>query len=180
MGVMKGIQAFLAAICAAVFAFAAMPATADAQCRLCDTPTYLPDDAGKSDGGDIALSVDTSLDFDQLIVLGVGSGSAVINADGSQHVEGAVTAMSSRAMVGEVTVRGQPDRRLDVMLPPRIELYSTDGSRITLEAIEADLPAAPRLDENGLLRFRFGGRLRIDGGLEGDFRGNITIAVDYL
>lgn len=175
---MKTMSVLIAAL-AAFVACVALPAAAGAQCRLCDTPNAAATTALPSDSP-IALEIAASLDFDQIIVLGYGSGSAVLGADGSRQTEGAVTALSPRAMVGDVLVRGEADRAVDVSLPTRIELFGADGSRIVLDAIEADLPGAPRLDEKGELRFRFGGRLGVDGGLEGEFRGDLTISVEYL
>jgi hypothetical protein len=31
-----------------------------------------------------------------------------------------------------------------------------------------------------MLQFRFGGALHVDGGVDGDFRGDVPITVDYL
>lgn len=175
---MKQVLALCALLCA-LLATVVFPTAASAQCRLCETPTTVaPLPQGQSEG--MVLEVTTALDFDEIIVVGLGTGAAELGPDGSRSMEGAVTAISSRAMVGDVTVRGDPGRRIDVSLPARIELHATDGSRIALSEIEADLPAAPRLNEQGELRFRFGGRLEVDGGLEGDFRGDLTISVDYL
>lgn len=176
---MEGVKAWLLALVSLVFVSVALPASADAQCRLCETPTYAPPEQS-AERATIGLQVEAGLDFDQLVVLGVGSGSAMIDTDGTRFAEGAVTAISSRAMVGMVTVYGEPGRRLQVSLPDRIELYSTSGERLVLEAIRDDLPDSPRLDERGELHFRFGGRLLVDGGLEGDFRGDIAISVEYL
>lgn len=176
---MEGVKAWLLVFASLVFLSVALPAAATAQCRLCETPTYsAPKLEGESDA--IGLRIEAGLDFDQLVVLGIGSGSALIDTDGSRFAEGAVTAISSRAMVGMVTVYGEPGRRLEVSLPDRIELWSTSGERLVLESIRNDLPEQPRLDDRGELHFRFGGRLLVDGGLEGDFRGDIAISVEYL
>jgi hypothetical protein len=83
-------------------------------------------------------------------------------------------------MVGEVTVRGEPGRIVRVGLPDRIELYGLAGGSIHLESIQSDLPPMPRLDANGRLSFRFGGVLRITGDLDGEFRGDVPIDVEYF
>lgn len=67
-----------------------------------------------------------------------------------------------------------------IELPRRIELYSASGARIAIEDIVSDLPATARLDSAGALAFRFGGRLRISGDAEGDYRGDVPITVEYL
>ena len=176
---MEGVKAWLLALASLVLVSVALPAAASAQCRLCEEPTYAPADQ-HAEGETIGLQIEAGLDFDQLVVLGIGSGSAEINTDGSRFAQGAVTAISSRAMVGMVTVYGEPGRRLEVTLPDRIELWSTSGERLILESIRDDLPDHPRLDDRGELQFRFGGRLLVEGGLEGDFRGDLAISVEYL
>lgn len=153
-------------------------APAPAQCRLCETPTTVR--AEGSGGGAIALQIDAGLDFDRLILLGPGEGSATLRPDGSQQVSGAIGSIGARAMVGKARVRGEPGRAVRIDLPKRIEMHSVDGGRIAIEEIASDLPDLPRLDSRGLLTFRFGGRLEISGDAEGDYRGDVPITVDYL
>jgi hypothetical protein len=163
--------------CAALAAAAATLSPANAQCRLCDKPTTTPD---QPDGTQpIQLEVETSLDFDRLILFGDSDGAAVIRPDGSNAAEGSVTAISPRAMVGTAVVHGQPGRAVRVELPLRMELYSVNGGRITFDNIASDLPTVPRLDSAGSLTFRFGGRVRIAGDADGDYRGDMPITVEY-
>lgn len=155
----------------------AVPAKAAGQCRLCGTPA-----TGAEDGpgaAPVALEVETSLDFDRLVLLGEGEGSATLLPDGSRSVSGTVGAISGRAMVGSVVVRGEPGRWLRVQLPTRIVMHSLSGGAIVIEPITSTLPSAPRLGANGMLAFRFGGRLRVQGDAEGDYRGDIPITVEY-
>jgi hypothetical protein len=172
-----GAARFLAFTLAAIAAAAAMPWPADAQCRLCGKPTTTQEETAQSD--DIQLEVETSLNFDRLILFGEGQGAAVIRPDGSSAAEGAVAEVSPRAMVGTVTVHGQPSKAVRVDLPRRIELYSLSGSRITFDDVTSDLPSLPRLDSGGNLTFRFGGRVRISGDADGDYRGDLPITVEY-
>ena len=83
-------------------------------------------------------------------------------------------------MVGEVVIRGEPGRLVRVDLPDRIELFGRACGTIRLESIKSNLPQMPRLDGNGRLSFRFGGVLRVSGDVDGEFRGEIPIDVDYL
>jgi hypothetical protein len=167
----------LALWCAALAVAAANASPADAQCRLCDKPTTMP---GEADGAQpIHLEIETSLNFDRLILYGQGDGAAVIRPDGSNASEGSVTAISARAMVGTAVVHGQPGRAVRVELPMRIELFSVGGGRVTFDNIVSDLPSLPRLDSAGSLTFRFGGRVRITGDADGDYRGNLPITVEY-
>jgi|SRR5215208_684986 len=151
---------------------------AGAQCRLCSAPTTAPDQ--KADSKPVELQIESSLNFDRLVLSGAGQGSAVIRPDGSSSAQGAIENISGRAMVGSATVHGEPGRAVRVELPRRITLFSLSGSQITFDNVVSDLPSLPRLDSAGNLSFRFGGRLTVSGDAEGDYRGDLSITVEYL
>ncbi|MGZ2412414.1 uncharacterized protein DUF4402 [Sphingomonas sp. F9_3S_D5_B_2] len=165
--------AIIAALVCCVGASAAI-----GQCRLCKTPTTSRIDSADADK--VALEVETSLNFDKLIVDGSGSGSATIRPDGSTQNVGAVTDVSPRAMVGTVVLHGQPGRTIRIELPSRIVLHSLSGGQISFDDVVSDLPSLPRLDSTGKLTFRFGGRLRVTGDAEGQYRGDLPITAEYL
>jgi hypothetical protein len=164
------------ALAAGMSSVPAWPAAA--QCRLCDTPATTRDEGSKD--GPVSLEIETSLDFDRLILLGSGEGTATLLPDGSRSVSGAIGDISGRAMVGSAVVHGEAGRAVRVELPRRIELYSLSGGRIAIEDIVSDLPGLARLDSTGALTFRFGGRLRVSGDAEGEYRGDVPITVEYL
>ena len=155
------------------------PHTAAAQCRLCDEVETHVDPADKAQRS-VGLSIETSLDFDRIVLIGEGDGSATLGPDGERFTDGVVAALSGRAMVGSVIIRGEAGRYVSIRIPEEIELYTTDGARLRLKAITSDLDDSPRLDDAGELRFRFGGQLLIEGDAEGDYRGEIPIIADYL
>lgn len=161
--------------------FASVPAAAadPAACRLC----------GESTGGlttsvpvarPVALEVQTSLDFDRVILTGPAGGIARLAADGSRQTSGALAAMTGRAMSGEVVIRGEPGRQVRIDLPSRIDLYGFAGGTLAITRINSNLPLLPRLDTEGRLSFRFGGELFVGGDAEGEYRGDVPIVVDYL
>ena len=176
---MSGLRfALLSPIALLAGAFA-MPGAAPAQCRLCDTPITSLDQS--SAATPIRLEIQARLDFDQVVLLdSAASGTARIAPDGSSSTSGSVGALSGRAMVGSVIVRGEPGRLVRIGFPDVIQLYGLTGSSIRLRALTSDLPTAARLDSQGMLRFRFGGELDVAGNVEGDYRGDIPITVDYL
>ncbi len=149
-----------------------------AQCRLCDSPTTVREAEGGK--GDVRLDVQTSLNFDRLILLGAGEGTAVLRPDGSTSSTGMIADLSPRAMVGTVTVHGEPGRSIRIDLPSHIALHSLSGGEVTFDDVVSDLPSMPKLDSAGNLTFRFGGRLRIVGDAEGDYRGDLPITAEYL
>lgn len=148
-----------------------------AQCRLCSKPTT---SAESAKDGAIALEIEAGLDFDKLVVSGSGEGSATLTPDGRRQVSGSIEALTGRAMVGEARVRGEPGRAVRIDVPDRIRLYSINGSMISIDRIETDLPAMPKLDSAGNLSFRFGGRINVSGDAEGNYRGDLPITADYL
>ena len=91
-----------------------------------------------------------------------------------------IAAISSRAMVGTATVRGEPGRPVRIDLPRQVELYSVSGGRLSVDEIVSDLPASAKLDSTGTLSFRFGGRISVTGNAEGDYRGDMPITAEYL
>lgn len=173
-----GSSRFIALGIAAAAAGAATMWPAAAQCRLCDQPTTTR--SSGASGDDIELQIEAGLDFHQLVLLGEGAGAATIRPDGSSAGEGVIANVGPRAMVGSVVVRGEAGRAVRVELPPRVELFSVSGGRIAVEDLASDLPAAPRLDSTGRLTFRFGGRVRITGDADGQYRGDLPITVEYL
>jgi hypothetical protein len=173
MGGFKSFALWLAALAAT----AAGVSPAGGQCRLCEKPTTAP--TQQSDADDIRLEIESSLNFDRLILAADGQGAAVIRPDGSNAAEGALATVSPRAMVGSAVVHGSPGRAIRVELPRRIDLYAVSGGRITLDNVATDLPSLPRLDSAGNLSFRFGGRVTITGDSDGDYRGNLPITVEY-
>jgi hypothetical protein len=149
-----------------------------AQCRLCDQPTTVrPSESG---AGAISLEIEASLDFDRLILLQPGPGTATLRPDRSTSVSGTIAAITGRAMVGQAVVRGEPGRAVRIELPGRIALYSLSGGRIAIDDLISDLPPMPRLDAAGRLSFRFGGRLNVTRDAEGQYRGDVPITVEYL
>ncbi len=151
---------------------------AAAQCRLCPEGGGIT--AEQVPAAPIKLELETSLDFDQLVLTGGGGGTVQLGPDGSRTTSGAVGALSPRAMFGELLIRGQPGRSVRVSLPDRIELFGSGGGTLVIHKLATDLPSLPRLDTEGRLRLRFGGELSVSGAAEGDYRGDIAIAVDYL
>jgi len=162
---------------AALAAAAAISWPADAQCRLCSAPVTTRDEPGAKQ--DVQIEVETSINFDRLILLGEGGGAAVIRPDGSSAADGNVSQVGPRAMVGTATIHGDPGRAVRVELPQRIELYSLNGGQISFDNVTSDLPSLPRLDSAGNLTFRFGGRLKILGDAGGAYRGDLPITVEY-
>ncbi len=162
---------------AAAASLAVIP-SARAQCRLCSTPTTTPEQDEADER--IALEIEAALDFDRLVVMGPGEGSATLRPDGTRTATGSVEAISGRAMVGEARVRGEPGRIVRIDMPSRIQLYSLNGATISIDEVVTDIPSIARLDSAGNLSFRFGGRLKLSGNVDGDFRGELPITVEYL
>ena len=83
-------------------------------------------------------------------------------------------------MVAEVIIHGEPGRAIRVDLPKAIELYGLKGGSVRIDSLVSDLPDFPALDGTGELKVRIGGELRVSGEVDGDFRGDVPVMVDYL
>src|SRR6476659_7964861 len=102
----------LAASLSAVLVLAGDGTRASAQCRLCENPTTeLQQD---DDGGPIQLQIQATLDFDRLVMLGGGEGSATLLPNGERSASGSVATLSASAMVGQVNAHGEPHRALRI------------------------------------------------------------------
>ena len=154
-----------------------LPSAALGQCRLCSEPAASPIEETATP---VTLQVETSLDFDRLVLGGTGGGTAMLAPDGSRQTSGAVLTIGGRAMVGTVSVRGEAGRSVRISLPTSITLYGPSGGEVRIDEIRSDLPALPRIGANGTLSFRFGGELHVSGTADGNFRGDFQVDVDYL
>ena len=91
-----------------------IPAPAAAQCGFCGiTPG---DSASSAESAPIELQLETTLDFDRIIVDGNGGGAVRLLPDGSSDFSGSVQSVSGRARIGRVDHprRAQP-RHLGVL-----------------------------------------------------------------
>lgn len=147
-------------------------------CRLCADSPAKGDDSKPARA--IRLEVRSRLDFDSLIFAGFGQGSVRLGADGHAELRGLVSATGARTMPGSVTIRGEPGRAVRIEMPSVVRLYGDRGGSVRIESLATDLPSLPVIGSDGELSFRFGGDLKVDGDLDGSFRGDVDILVEYL
>src|SRR5436305_9994107 len=107
-------MARLASLAVLLAVFVATPWQGNAQCRLCAAPTT---SAEVKANPPIRLEIETSLNFDRLVLFGSGEGSAVVRPDGSSVATGALADVGARAMVGTATIHGEPGRTVRIELP---------------------------------------------------------------
>ena len=158
-------------------AASALSSPVAAQCRLCTAPTSEP---VADTAAPVALEVEANLDFDRIVLAGVGEGMATLRPDGSRQTSGTIVSIGGRAMVGSIVVRGEAGRAVRVSLPSHIALLGLNGSEIGIDQVTSDLPSSPRIASDGTLSFRIGGALHIVGDVDGDYRGDFSVDVDYL
>jgi hypothetical protein len=150
----------------------------DAPCRLCSASAENAPAAAAP--APLRLEVETRLDFDKVVFGGAGQGIIGLSPGGIARLAGAATALGARAMPGSVLVRGEPGRAVTVELPRRVQLFGNGNGSIALDSLVTDLPAFPRIGDDGTLSFRFGGDLKLTGDSDGIYHGTIDILVDYL
>lgn len=151
-----------------------------AQCLLCGqpvagAPTAMPRDAPRP----LRIDITAELDFSRVASGGGGGEVSVDPVTGMRRIGGDVADLGGYAMVGEVRVSGEPRRPVRVDLPGTIELVSDSGAVARVTGLTTDLNAAPMLGADGLLMFKFGGRLTVSGASDGNYRGRIPITVEY-
>src|SRR5687768_12350719 len=89
--------------------FVSAPAAAEPPaCRLCAGSDGSLTASTTADAKPMDLEVQTSLDFDRVILTGPAGGTATLAPDGGRQTSGALAAMTGRAMTGEVVIRGEP------------------------------------------------------------------------
>ena len=69
------------------FGLVALSSAAGGQCRLCEKPTMSQASPDSTNSGDVEVQIETSLNFDRLILSGSGPGAVTILPDGSSGVE---------------------------------------------------------------------------------------------
>ena len=155
---------------------ATAPAQEPAPCRLCAPGVTLSEEASAP----LQLEVQTRLEFDKVVYGGIGEARMALSPSGTTILSGAATANGARPMPGSVLIRGEPGRAVRIELPSRVELFGTGSGSLRIESIVTDLPAFPRIGDDGTLAFRFGGDLAISGDSDGAYRGSVEIVVEYL
>jgi hypothetical protein len=154
------------------------PAPTAAQCGFCGiTPG---DSVSSAESAPIELQLETTLDFDRIIVDGNGGGAVRLLPDGSSDFSGSVQSVSGRARIGRVVIHGEPNRAISVSFPRTLELIGMKGTVIAVSALVTNLPDSPTLDSSGQLIVDFGGQLDVRGDADGEFRGNLMVRADYL
>ena len=126
------------------------------------------------------LEVQTRLEFDKVVFGGMGEAMVTMSPDGVTRMAGAASATGARTMPGSVLIRGEPGHPVRVDLPRQVNLFGEGNGAIRIDSIVTDLPAFPRIGDDGTLSFRFGGDLRISGDGDGAYHGSIDIIVEYL
>lgn len=156
---------------------------ASAQCRLCAASSPGSSASNRSNGQPerpLRLEITTNLDFSRLALLHQGGGEVHLDPQsGQRRVSGGVRDLGGLSLHGEGRLKGEPGRLVKVQMPERIMLSAPNGSTAELVKLDTDLPAQARLDRDGNLTFVFGGRLRVNGNVSGQFRGRIAITAEY-
>lgn len=128
----------------------------------------------------LQIEVSSALDFDRVALTTTSGGSVDIEPmSRSRSIGGGLVGLGGQVMTAGVTVRGEPGRAVRIGLPHIVELSSESGAPARITRLATDLSPAPRLGPDGTLRFTVGGRLDVTGGMHGNYRGRISITVDY-
>ncbi|MGV7122734.1 DUF4402 domain-containing protein [Sphingopyxis sp. 550A] len=127
----------------------------------------------------LRIDIETQLDMGRVAAGSSGGEVALDPVTGVRRLSGDVRDLGGFAVTGTVTVRGEPGAEVRVFLPTSVDLESGSGGIARVTGLATDLGGAPRLDPDGRLQFRFGGRLQVAGSGDGDYRGRIPVTVEY-
>lgn len=156
----------------------ALPSAAPAQCLLCAAK---PGNQPTAPSVPLTISVETTLDLGRAAHL-TRNGAGTITLDpqtGARTVSGQLADLGGLSLKGTVRLTGAPFAAVVISLPSKVQLTAPDGSTADIMNISADTPANATLDAQGRLTVSFGGRLLVNGGAAGDFRGGIPVTADY-
>jgi len=163
---------------ALVLALAA-PVAVSAQCVLCGKGEQAAVTTGRKGETPLRVEVDTQLDMGR-IAAGTRGGEVELDpATGTRRLRGDVIDLGGFALIGVVSVQGEPGAEVRIFLPDSADLEGGNGNIARVVGLTTDLTSAPRLGPDGRLRFRFGGRLQVSGAAGGDYRGRIPVTVEY-
>ncbi len=130
----------------------------------------------------IALSIESDIDFGRLVLLGTGIGQVWLDlATGERFVTGGLDDAGGMPVTGRAIVTGRPLEPIRIEFPDTVTMTDPSGGVATLRDFTTDLPSLPILDSTGQLEFRFSGTLHTDSNspLGGRLRGRVPITVDY-
>ena len=160
----------------ALLAIALISSPADAQCQLCGST---PAGAGAK-LAPLRIEVTTTLDLGRAAQThGNGAGAITLDASGQRRVTGSLVDLGGTSLTGTVRLVGEPFAQVLITLPQRVTLYAADGRSADVTDIRTDKATLAALDALGALTLSFGGKVSVNGGDSGDFRGLIPITADY-
>lgn len=149
------------------------------ECRLCSSHPSGGQTSEPERQEPLQVDILSGLTFNRAAHTGSGGGQISVNTNGASNIRGGLINLGGYAVAGNALVRGEPGRTIRIDLPSNVQMTSTTGSKIEIVNLRTDLPASPRLDSAGQLRFSFGGELNVAGDLSGSFRGRIPITAQY-
>lgn len=178
---------FLARVVAMLLVLCAPAVTSPAwsQCLLCGdaaSPLAAPTSAADTAAPSIrplSITITANLDFARLSSGDAGGALTIEPATGAVVPHGRVQQLGGMAFAGRADVEGEPGAAVRVELPQMIEMTSSSGGRIQVRNVRTDLGSDARIGVDGRLSFSFGGDLDVRGGVDGQFRGRITINIEY-
>lgn len=137
--------------------------------------------AAKAGNQPITIQIETSIDFAKMgLVRANQAGTAVIDPrTGQRTLTGGLLDLGGLPVTGTVIIRGEPKQHVTVDFPATVLLYNSSGASYPLVGFTTTLKNNPKIEDDGTLRFTFGGTLQVSGGATGTFRGSVPITVDY-
>ena len=137
---------------------------------------------GNGGSNQIALTVQSDINFGRLVKIGDGIGSVLIDLQtGSKTIIGNLDDLGGMSVQGRAVIQGIPMRPVRVDFPASIIMRDPAGGEAELRNFVTDLSALPMLDTSGTLVFHFTGTLFTSQAIAvgGNLRGRVPIQVSY-
>jgi len=158
-------------------------ASAQFACEMCDSFSATASGGGKEPGKGhtpVHIEMASDLTFGRLALIRPQDASARLDpATGAVRVEHNLRTIGGMTFQGRARITGEPMRSVHIDMPHSVRMRAGGGRDAELTDFETDLPLTPVLDANGQLEFSFGGRLKLAGGIGGNYRGRVQIQVRY-
>ena len=153
-----------------------IPVVARAQCQLCASATL----AKSAKVVPLRIDVATTLDLGRAAQTRVnGAGAITLDSRGQRRVTGSLADLGGMVLAGTIRLQGEPFAPVLISLPQRVTLFAPDGSSADVTDIRTDNAGIAVLDGQGFLTLTFGGKVSVNNGNSGDFRGQIPVTADY-
>ncbi len=155
------------------------PLQASPQCRLCTADEQARQQERSEASTPLRVVIEADIKFSRLALNGSSGEARLDENSGITRTDGGLINLGGLSLTGSARVTGEPGRAVRIDLPDQVRMVNQTGDPAELTNLRTNLPAHPRLNQDGALSFRFSGTLRVNSASGGNYRGRIPITAEY-